>query len=433
MGRIWAILLLSAALLSACGSQEEILQGERLGLDGAAPAAAILPDAPKFSAPKATSNASWGHANRNTAQDTGHLALASDPSAAWVVPVTSKTGRRLQITAPPVVDNGRIFVLGSASDVTALSQSGEILWQRAFVPAGEKPGDASGGGITAVKGTVYVTTPFGELYALDAENGDTRWSHDFQMTGISAATASGGLLYLSSRAGAAFAMDPKTGRIKWEIAGPSSLAHSNVVPMPSVTSKWALFPFATGEVLSVFRRGGIRNWTAVVTGRREGVAANVFSDLSGGPLIRGNTAYIGNTAGRLVALNMTSGERRWTATEGVKGRLVYAGNSLFAIGDQNEILRLSANSGKVLWRTALPRYLDDNPRKRDAIVAHYGPVYAGGHMIVASSDAQLRFFDPQSGRQVKSLPMDAAAAAAPIVANGALYVLTTDGTLQAFQ
>ncbi|MGB1006987.1 MAG: hypothetical protein ACPGVX_07405, partial [Thalassobaculaceae bacterium] len=38
--------------------------------------------------------------------------------------------------------------------------------------------------------------------------------------------------------------------------------------------------------------------------------------------------------------------------------------------------------------------------KRAAVYAHYGPVLAGGRLVVASSDGVLRFFTPESGALV---------------------------------
>jgi outer membrane protein assembly factor BamB len=52
---------------------------------------------------------------------------------------------------------------------------------------------------------------------------------------------------------------------------------------------------------------------------------------------------------------------------------------------------------------------------------------------VASSDGLVRVFDPANGALIGSLPLPAGAAAEPLVAGGTLYVLASDGTLNAFR
>ncbi|MEO0359049.1 MAG: PQQ-binding-like beta-propeller repeat protein, partial [Pseudomonadota bacterium] len=263
--------------------------------------------------------------------------------------------------------------------------------------------------------------------------GDIEWRQDTEAAGVSAATVFQDLVYVTTRKGDAFAIDPSNGRIQWQIGGPESGSNGTQTPAPAVTDKWALFPLGTGEVYSTFRRGGIRNWTSSVSGRRLGLAVGQINDLTGGPVVSGTKVFVGNAAGRTVALDLETGDRLWTAQEGVASRIIASGGSLFFVNDLNALVRLSAADGSVIWRQDLPRYTRENPRRWDGIFVHYGPVLAGGRLTVASSDGMLRSFDPRTGALVGSIEIGAAAAAPPSVANGTLYVLTTNGKLTAFR
>ena len=64
---------------------------------------------------------------------------------------------------------------------------------------------------------------------------------------------------------------------------------------------------------------------------------------------------------------------------------------------------------------------------------HYGPIIAGNQLIIASSDAYMRFYDPKTGEQRNKLKIKAGATTNPIVANGTLYLITQDGKLRAFR
>ncbi len=88
----------------------------------------------------------------------------------------------------------------------------------------------------------------------------------------------------------------------------------------------------------------------------------------------------------------------------------------------------------MIWRVALPYFTETKPRRIEAIYAHYGPVLAGGRLVVASSDGALRFFSPTdgiAGRRGRAFPM--ARLRAPVIVGGTLYVVSTKGQLHAFR
>jgi outer membrane protein assembly factor BamB len=77
--------------------------------------------------------------------------------------------------------------------------------------------------------------------------------------------------------------------------------------------------------------------------------------------------------------------------------------------------------------------VSDRPRRQAERYAHYGPVVAGGRVIVASGDGVIRQFDPVAGGLLAQVALPGGAASAPIVAGGTLYVMNRDGQLVAFR
>jgi outer membrane protein assembly factor BamB len=103
------------------------------------------------------------------------------------------------------------------------------------------------------------------------------------------------------------------------------------------------------------------------------------------------------------------------------------------LSDLNELLRLDASNGERIWGTPLPRFTTDRPQRRSEVYAHHGPILAGGRIVVASNDGQLRSFDPVSGALVSSVEVPDGATSSPVVAGGTLYVVSTAGELHAFR
>ncbi len=427
--------VLALALLAACGEPEVILPGERLDLrDGMAGQQMDFANIPApIALPAQVANADWTHRNGGPEHRITHPALPGTLAPAFSVSIGEGDSRGARITADPVVAGGRIFTLDARSMVQATSTSGQVLWTRDITPERAGPNDASGGGIATDGATVYVTTGFGRLTALDAATGAVRWVQELDAPGATP-TVRGGLVYVVVRNSRALALEADTGRIRWEFSAIPSLANFAGGAGPATDGETVYFPFPSGEVVAVFAQGGLQRWSSVVAGARPGFAgALAATDISGDPVIDGNRLYVGNVSGRLAAIDRISGERIWTATEGAVSPVWPVGGSVFLVNDVNELVRIDANNGLPLWRVTLPGFVESRERRMRTRYAHYGPVLAGGRLIVASGDGVIRQFDPVSGAGLGDLPLPGGAATNPVVAGGALYVVSQNGQLLAFR
>jgi outer membrane protein assembly factor BamB len=236
-----------------------------------------------------------------------------------------------------------------------------------------------------------------------------------------------------SRDSQAWSLNPENGRIRWQLpAGPATAVLSGGAS-PALTDRLVIFPFGSGELVATLRLSGVRVWGTTVAGARRGVAYNDLNDITGDPVIVGNTLYAGNQSGRVVAMEASSGERLWTAQDGAYSPVLPVGDSIFFVSDRNELIRLDAETGTRIWGTELPLYVNERERRRQAVFTHYGPILAGGRLVVASGDGNIRFFDPESGAELSRVEIRGGAAAHPIVVGGTLYVVSGAGRLHAFR
>jgi len=380
-----------------------------------------------------TANAEWTQGQGTPAYRVTHPALGSSPALAWSTPIGSGDDRRQRITAAPVVAKGLIFTLDSAARVSAVTRDGALAWSADLTPPEDDEGQATGGGMAYHDGTLYVSSGYGLLTALDAATGKQRWQQQLDATGSGQPTVYKGLIYLVAGDDTGWAVDTKDGRIAWQVSGTPSVANVLGAPAPALTPELAIFAFGSGDLMATFRRGGLRRWFASVAGRRTGRAQALIMDVTGSPVVVGNRVYAGNHAGRTVAYDLDTGDRIWTAREGALGAVQPAGDSVFAITDRNQLVRLDNRDGSTVWAVNLSDFHNPNARKRGAVYANYGPILAGGRIVVASNDGYLRFFDPEDGSLAGSVEVPGGATTAPVVAGRTLYVVSTTGQLHAFR
>ncbi|MEM9584931.1 MAG: PQQ-binding-like beta-propeller repeat protein [Pseudomonadota bacterium] len=424
--------------LAACAERELILDGERFDIredlsdvppdEGAAPQPVRT-----FAAPNQVNHASWTHRGGSNTHQLQHPALRASFEPVFSVNIGQGNGRKQRLTADPVIAGGRIFTLDAASRVQATGSDGAVLWSRTLVPASDNDRDASGGGLAFGENIIFAATGFGELFALDATSGATLWRQKVEAPVTSSPTYADGKVYVISRDSRAWALDIKTGRILWQLAGAPSTATLIGGSGPLMTGRLAILPFGSGELVAALQKSGLRVWGSSVAGQRRGRAYSGITDITGDPVFADGVIYAANASGRAVAIKPASGERIWTANQGAYSPLLPAGESVFLISEQGELLRLDRETGETIWSERLPYFVNRKVRRREAVYAHYGPVLAGGRLIVASNDGLIRSYDPTSGALVGTTPIRGGAASNPAIVNGTMYIVTDKGQLAAFR
>ncbi|MBT8408369.1 MAG: PQQ-binding-like beta-propeller repeat protein [Alphaproteobacteria bacterium] len=431
MGRTTSVALV--LMFAACGEQEVILSGERLDARGNAIPTETVNRADPLALPAPVVNAEWTHSGGNVRHQQTHVALDRNLQLAWSAGIGEGNDRKHRLTADPVVAGGRIYTLDSRARVTALTTGGATVWTTDLTPATDAPDDASGGGIAVAGSRVFVTSGFGTLMALDSASGDILWTQDLDASATGAPMVSEGVVYVVRSNAIGWAIDANNGRILWQVLGAGSDRSITGGPAPAIAGPLVLFPFSSGQIVSAVAGVGTQTWAASVAGQRLGRGFGVVADLTGGPVVSGNTVYAGSHAGRAAAFDATTGRSLWRADEGAIGPIWLAGGSLFFVSDENRLIRLNAATGETVWAENLPLFTRTRLKRRKATFAHFGPVLGGGRLILASDDGLLRQYDPVTGNVISATPLPDGAARNPVVAGGTLYIVTENGQLHAFR
>lgn len=433
--------------LSACAEKEVILEGERfpvredlaasLPVEGQ-PAPRAAGEAANRSAPISlpgqTNTSEWTHRAANARHLMPHSALSATPQRVWSTSIGEGSSRKNRIAAAPVVSAGRVFTIDGGVTVAATSTAGASLWATNLTADFDRGGGQSGGGLAIGGDRVFATTGYGELVALDVATGGIVWRQELDTLASGAPATDGNVVYVSGRDGSAWALSAADGKVIWRVVGTPGVTGYVGSAAPTISDRVVIFPSSGGELLAVLKIGnGTTVWRTSLAGRRLGRAYALTADVTGDAVISGQTLFAGTASGRTVALSTSSGEQLWTAGEGALGPVAVAGGSLFLVNDEANLVRLDAATGEVVWAVPMPYFTNDKIKKRKGIYAHYGPVLAGGRVMVVSSDGLLRAFDPESGALTHTAEIPGGAATQPAVAGGVLFVVGQDGQLHAFR
>src|SRR5262249_16218850 len=156
-----------------------------------------------------------------------------------------------------------------------------------------------------------------------------------------------------------------------------------------------------------------------------------LADISGRPVIDRGLVFANSHAGRLVAIDIRTGERAWTVDVGGTQRPWVAGDYVFVITDDAKVLCVSRTDGRVRWSTQLDAYA--NPETRKGPLAWVGPVLVSDRLIAVSSGGYAVSISPYTGEVMGKVDTPDKAFIAPIVADNTVYLLTDDARLTALR
>jgi outer membrane protein assembly factor BamB len=160
-------------------------------------------------------------------------------------------------------------------------------------------------------------------------------------------------------------------------------------------------------------------------------ASSVLSDINGSPVIDRDRVYAVSFSGRLVAISLRTGDRLWDQeVSGVQTPWI-AGDFLFLLTTDGDVLCLSRRDGRIRWVNSLPRFED--PEDREGPIYWTGPILVSDRLIVVGTNGQAVSISPYSGRLLGQIELPDGVDIPPAVANGTVYVFTNEGDLVALQ
>lgn len=384
--------------------------------------------------PKPWNNPDWPQAGGYPSHAMQHLMLGDNPHKAWSADLGSSASEEEKILAQPVVAEGRIFAVDAETRVSAFdAKSGKRLWRVDLTPRHEESG-AIGGGLAYHAGKLIVATGYGDVLALDPATGASFWYTPLKVPVRGAPTADANRVFVVTFDNQVHALDVERGDELWTYTGITELASFIGGANPAVEGNIVIAPFSSGEVLALRADTGVVAWGEQLvrnSGRISQIGA--LNDIDGRPVIDRGRVYAVSQSGRFIAIDLRTGERVWEKVIPSIQTPWVAGDFIYVVTVDAEILCLSRRDGRVKWIRQLRRYEDPDAKTDKGIINWYGPVLAGDRLLLASTDERIVTLSPYTGDLLGSLKLSDKASVPPIVADGTVYVVTDDAKLTAFR
>jgi outer membrane protein assembly factor BamB len=381
--------------------------------------------------PPAVTNASWSQPGGVPTNAPGHLAIGEALHTVWTADAGEGSAKRMRLTAIPIVYDNKIYTLDAEGTVHAISAAnGGAVWKVSTLPDGKTGFDylhpfnsnnmaraGFGGGIAADGGKIFVATGYGTVLALDAASGAPVWTKKLDIPIREAPTAADGRVFVVNSESELYCLNASDGSQLWSQKGLPENAAVLTSASPAVAGNIVYVPYPSGEITAIDVKSGQPKWTDSLTKGAINSSATAIGEAAR-PVVDGTAVFAMSRGGQLIATSKDKGERLWTREISGSQTPWVAGDTLFVVDTTGKLIALSRKDGKVRWLTPLP-----------GEGRWSGPVLAGGRLWLASSTGLFVGVDAASGSIGVQTDLGSPVMITPVVADGRLYVLTDKAKL----
>jgi outer membrane protein assembly factor BamB len=176
---------------------------------------------------------------------------------------------------------------------------------------------------------------------------------------------------------------------------------------------------------------GQPTWSENLASARTVDAVSGMADIHGRPVIDRGRVFAVSHSGRMMAIELRNGAHVWEQEMASSHEPWCVGDFVFLLANDNDIVCLTRNEGKIRWTQPLPHY-EDEKKKKDPI-RWAGPVLGGDQLIVLSSSGKAMWISPQTGETISETELSDKGYLGPVIADNTLYLLTDDANLSAYR
>jgi len=335
------------------------------------------------------------------------------------------------------------------------------LWSTGVGGGGEKLRLALG--LSELDGTLYAASRDGDVEAIDAGNGRSRWKTDTKLELSAGPAAGSGLVVAGTNGGELVALAAADGAQRWR-----AQLTGEVLAMPLVAGDRVIVRTVDGRLHALAAADGKELWTV------EDLVPRLTLRGTAPPVLAGDAVICGFDSGKVMSVALATGEVLWQVqvstphgrTElerlaDVDAAVRVSGDDVYAVGYQGRVAMLARETGQIWWARDLSSYrgLDIDVdqvyvatsdgdvvalRRGDGSVAWQqeglkrrglsAVAMVGSSVIVGDFDGYVHWLSRDDGHFVaRDRASHTRVSMVPLVAGDRVYVIDDGGKITAYQ
>ena len=316
----------------------------------------------------------------------------------------------------PILVGDSLYAASAEGRVMSVDpESGRVRWKQDLDLA-------LSGGVGHHGNSVFVGASEGLVMRLDAASGSEIWRAPVSGEVLSAPQGDGRYVVAQTYDGKLMGFDYQTGEVRWTYTSDVPVLTLRGTGTPMILGDNAIAGFADGKVVAINLRSGNVAWevrVAIPQGRSE---IERIVDIDGSMAVQSNELYVASYQGRLAAIDTRSGRRLWQRNvSSVSGVGVGFGN-VYVADDDGTVSAFLRNGQGVRWQNIDLGFRDLSR-----------PTPVSSYVAVVDFEGYLHLLSQVDGEIVGRTKVDSSGARADMLTRGnRLFVFTNDGALRAY-
>ncbi len=425
------LLLITCLLIANCTDEEEArLPGERINF--LASDTGLYPDIGAedidIVLPAPLVNTRFPQAGGTSDHAIHHLSLSHKPKEVWQAYLGDTDALLL---AQPVVAEGRVFTLSNKYRVKSfLLEDGSLQWDKQLDVPEYDANDSVGGGIAFYGNRLFISTSYAQLIVLDTVTQEIIWTQKLIAPARSAPTVSGNIVLVSTIDNRTTAFNPISGEKLWVHAGFAESIGVLGIASPAIHDRLSVVAYSSGEIFALRTTNGRTLWSDTFTAVRHINALSSLSDIRAMPVIDRGMVLAVSFGGRMIAFEAKTGSRIWSKSIASTQMPWVAGDFIFVINTDSQLICLVRETGAVRWIKQLKQWTDED---NDTLVSWVGPILANGQLILTNQLGEVLFLSAYNGNLMYSLQFKSPVKVLPVIAEDTLLIVDGISRLRAFR
>ncbi len=317
----------------------------------------------------------------------------------------------------PYITGDRVYLTDAKGRVEAWQRmDGKRIWSVTLK-------EEITGGVNGGDDIVVVGTGNGVVIALSTVDGQEKWRTSVSSEVMALSQAKFGVIVARTNDSKVHALDVGQGNIVWKAGRGTPPLTLRGASEPKVVGDSVLVGYDDGKMAALSMRDGTELWETTVSvpgGRSE---LERISDIDGEIAYVNGIVYAASFNGRVVAVDMDTGEILWTKDLSSHVGLSADESSVYVTDSDDSVWALDIVTGATLWR-------QDKLLYRDLTA----PKVMGKYVVVGDFKGYLHWFSKEDGKLVgRENIAGGAIKAAPIIINDRAYVFANNGSFTVLQ
>lgn len=323
----------------------------------------------------------------------------------------------LKLNLTSYISEKLIYNIDGYGYLSALdSDNGKIIWDKEL-------NETVSGGLGGDLKHLFYTTFQGELVALNRQTGEQIWRADLSSESIAKPSSNGNLVAVQTVDGKLMAFGAEDGKLRWRYDSIGPLLSLRGTPSPIISQRYTLTSFANGELLAFDNQTGQPYWKAIIATPQGRTELERLVDPDGQAVIDGETLYTIAYQGKLVALDVLTGQEKWAKNYSSFNSIAFGFGQLFVTTANGEVLAINPANGSEIWKS-------DSFKFRRLT----SPFVYNQTVIFSDLDGYLHFLDVKNGKYLaRRLPDEEGVMGELNTIGEKLVVLTRSGDVVAYQ